>query len=96
MPWTNPALPVATAVPTDAAVTVNNSTTAILAANTARLSALIKNTGMQAVFLNQNASATTSGFPLNPGDAITIRHQLAVNGIVSSGTGTVYVIEEAR
>jgi hypothetical protein len=96
MPWTNPALSVATAVPTDAAVTVNATTTALLAANTGRLSALLKNTGTQTVYLNQGASATTAGFPLNPGDALTIRHQLSVNGIVSSGTGTVYVYEEAR
>jgi len=86
----------ATSVPTDGAVTVNATSTPILPANTGRLSALIKNTGSQTVYLNQGQAATTSGFPLNPGDALRISHQLAVNGIVASGTGTVYAIGEVR
>jgi len=86
----------ASTVPTDASVTVNATTTVVLAANPTRISALIVNTGSVIVYLKQNGAATTSHFPLNPGASLTIRHQLAVNGIVATGTGTVWVLEEAR
>lgn len=86
----------ASSVPTDGAVTVNATSTQLLPANTSRLSGFIKNTGTQTVFIKQGATATTSHLPLNPGDLFKVTHQAAVNGIVASGTGTVWAEEENR
>ena len=87
---------IASTVPTDGAITVNAASTPILPANANRLSALIVNTGTQTVFLFTGGAATTAKFPLAVGASVTYRNQLALTGIVAAGTGTVYVIEEAR
>lgn len=83
-------------VPTNAAVTVNATTTVLLAANANRTSALIKNTGAQTVFIAFGEAATTAKWPLGAGAAQKITNPLAVNGIVAAGTGSVAVLEEAR
>jgi len=84
------------AVPKNAAVTVAATSTPILIANADRTSALIKNTGAQTVYLAFGEAATTAKFPLAAGATLKITNTLAVNGIVASSTGTVFVIEEGR
>ena len=86
----------AATVPTDAVVAVANTSTTIVAENANRASVLIKNIDVQTVYLFTGGAATTAKFPLLPGEAITYRNQLAITGIVASGTANVYVIEEQR
>lgn len=92
----NPVGGTATLVPTNAAVTVNATTTAVLAANDDRVAAIIKNTGSQTVYLAFGENATTAKFPLGVGESLRVTNTLAVNGIVASSTGTVFVLEEGR
>lgn len=86
----------AATVPTDAVVSVANTSTPIVGANANRASVLIKNIDTQTVYLYTGGVATTAKFPLAVGDAITYRNQLAITGIVATGTANVYVIEEQR
>lgn len=89
----------ASTVPTNASVTVNATTTAVLAApsKSVNRTVLIKNTGAQTVFLAFGESASTAKFPLSAGETLRVTYSAgAINGIVSSGTGTVAVLVEQR
>ena len=82
----------------NAAVSVTNATTELLAAGSGAgsRSTVIKNTGSVTVYLAFGEAATTAKYPLTVGEVLETNFTGAVNGIVSSGTGTVHVLSEGR
>jgi hypothetical protein len=87
----------ATSTPKNASVSVTNASTELIAATTAsERKTLIINTGDRTVFLAFGEAATTSKFPLQVGQTLTKSSLDAINGITASGTGTVFVLAEAR
>jgi hypothetical protein len=64
-------------------VEVSNSSTAILAADSTRMSVTLVNRQLVSVYID-DATATTSGFRLDPGDSITLGTGAVINGITSS------------
>jgi len=75
-------------------VTVEDSTTEILAAEEDRTSFLLRNTGAVNVFVNFGSAATVNDLPLEPGDVLSCNDFTgAVNGIVVTGTGEIRLIE---
>lgn len=81
---------------TETSVTVGTSSTAIIAANSARKALWLFNNGTVDVFLDQGTATTAAGFPLKAGTGIAWTSQdpdvgLAVNGIVATGTADVRV-----
>jgi len=64
-------------------VEVSNSSTAIIAADSTRQSVTIVNRQTVAVFID-DATATTSGFRLDPGDGVTLSTGAVINGITAS------------
>lgn len=87
------------AVPVETVVTVTDASTALAAANADRASLLVRNDhATDTVWLSSNGPAVDgSGFPLPAGAAVVYTHALAVEGVVSTATGTasVAVIEES-
>ena len=84
--------------PSNAAVSVANTTTALLAAAGATIRkryTIIRNTGDRTVYIAWGENATTSKFPLGVGESFVTKSLLAINGITASGTGTVFVTAEA-
>ena len=84
--------------PSNVAVSVANTTTALLTAAGATIrkrSTIIRNTGDRTVYLAWGENATTSKFPLGVGESFVTKSLLAINGITASGTGTVFVTAEA-
>jgi len=47
------------------------------------------------VFLGGSGVTTSNGFPLEPGEAMSIESMAAIYGIVASGTATVAYFQEA-
>lgn len=81
----------------NAAVSVANTTTALITASAkASRTTLLRNTGDRTVYVGFGASATISMAPLNVGETLKTRFLGAINGITASGTGTVFVLAEAR
>ena len=75
-------------------VSIATSSTEILDAEDDRTSILIRNKGTVDVFINFGGTATVNDMPLEPGDSLSCDDYTgAVNGIVSSGTGDIRVIE---
>ena len=68
---------------TAAQVTVTNSSTQILAADSTRHSVIIVNNQTVAVYID-DATATTSAFRLDPGASITLFTGAVINGITSA------------
>ena len=64
-------------------VTVTNTTTSIIAADSTRQEVVIVNRQTVAIWIN-DGTATTSLFRLDPGDSITIRGSHVVEGITSA------------
>lgn len=82
--------------PVNAAVSVANTTTALLAAATeAERTTIIQNTGDRTVYVAFGENATTSKFPLQVGQTLKSSSLAAINGITASGTGAVFVLAEA-
>lgn len=73
---------------TVAQVTVSNSSTAIIAADSTRQSVTLVNRQTVAIWID-DATATTSGFRLDPGDSITLNCSSVVNGITSAAYSAV-------
>jgi hypothetical protein len=69
----------------------------VLAANTSRKVAVIRNVGTVAVYLGVSSGVTTSnGLPLEPGDTLVDEHSVDVWwGITASGTGDLRIYEVA-
>lgn len=77
-----------------AKVTIGTSSTEILDANHDRTAFIIRNTGSVDVYIRLGATATTNDMLLEPGDVIgNDDYTGAIEGIVSSGSGEVRVIE---
>ena len=77
-----------------AKVTVTSAGVTILAANSARVSFLIRNTGTVDIYVRLGATPTTDGFTLESGDAIAGDDYTGIiTGIVSSTSGEVRVVE---
>lgn len=75
-------------------VSISTTSTEILDAEDDRTSILIRNTGTVDVFVNFGGTATTDDMTLESGDVLFCDDYTgAVNGIVSSGTGEIRVIE---
>lgn len=84
----------ATAINGGATVSVGATSTTILAANTARVSYYIENTGSAAVYVYLGTPATTSKLTLSPGDFILGDDYTGIiTGIVAAGSENVYVVE---
>lgn len=86
------------ATPVNASVSVANTSTELIAAASgiAGRQTLIRNTGDRTVYVAFGENAATSKFPLNVGETLKTDSLLAINGITASGTGTVFVLAEAR
>lgn len=79
-----------------AAVTIAATATAIpTTALPGRISIYIKNTGSNTIYLGNSAVATTDGYPLSAGQAVSfdIGPNVTIYGIVASGTETTRIIE---
>jgi hypothetical protein len=88
------AVTVLTSTPTVTRATPGTASGPVLAANAARASAVLKNVGTVAVFVNFDAPATTVKFQLDPGDTLEVRgYTGSVTGITASGTGDIRCIE---
>ena len=84
----------ATAATPATKVTVTSAGVTILAANTNRVSFLIRNTGSVDVYVRLGATPTTNDLTLEPGDAIAGDDYTGIiTGIVASTSGEVRVIE---
>jgi hypothetical protein len=72
-----------------------NTAAQVLAANTARQSALFYNNGTQTIYLGKDNTVTTSnGMPLTAGASLEDRESIdAWYAIVASGTGDLRIIE---
>lgn len=93
---TNPGVQVGTI--TNTPITINATTTTILAASTSLLGCDIINTGSQTVFVKAGASATTADIPIVAGATYrfpVVPYNQAINGIVTSGTGTIIAVTGA-
>jgi hypothetical protein len=69
--------------PAGAQVTVTNTTTQILAADSTRKEAILVNRQTVAIYIGATA-ATTSMFRVDPGESVTIRTTARVDGITSA------------
>lgn len=75
-------------------VSIADSTTEILDAEDNRTSILLRNTGSVDVFINFGEDATTDDMLMESGDVLACDDYTgAIDGIVSSGTGEIRVIE---
>jgi len=75
-------------------VTVTSAGVTLLAANSARVSFLIRNTGSVDVYVRLGATPTTNDLTLEPGDIILgDDYSGIITGIVSSTSGEVRVME---
>ena len=92
---TRPASDQCPATATQSQVSVGTSSTSILAANSGRISFLVKNISTTEVYVYLGATATTSnGIKLKEGDVIYGDcYTGAITGITDSGTATVSAIE---
>jgi hypothetical protein len=68
---------------TDGQVTVTNSSTAIIAADSTRHSVIIVNRQTVAVYIG-DGTVTTADFRLDPGDSIALFTSAVVNGITAA------------
>lgn len=79
----------------NAAVSVGDTTTALIAAASAiteSRAVMIHNQDIaKTIYLAVGEDATTAKFPLGPGQRVTLKTRLAINGIVSSGTASAFV-----
>ena len=80
-------------------VTISNTSADIAAARDTRKRIIITNRQLVPIFVDPGATATTSDFRLEPGDAITLYSTLAIKAITSaaysaSGDAKVHYIEE--
>lgn len=85
--------------PTNAAVSVAATSTALIAAaddDVLSRTTLIRNTGDRTVYVAFGEAATTGKFPLGVGETLKSESLLAINAITASGTGTAFVLSEAR
>ena len=82
----------------NASVTVQTTTTALLAAGSGSgaRSTLLKNTGDRTVYVAFGVDAATTHYPLLVGETLRTEFTGAINGITASGTGTVFVLSEGR
>lgn len=64
-------------------VAISNTSAAIVAANNIRQSVIIVNRQTVAVWINDAAAATTTGFRLDPGDSIEMYTGAVINGITA-------------
>ena len=84
----------AAAINGGATVAVEATSTTILAANSARVSFYVENTGSAAIYVYLGTPATTSKLTLSPGDFICGDDYAGIiTGIVATGTNNVYVVE---
>lgn len=75
-------------------VTVTSAGVTLLAANSARVSFLIRNTGSVDIYVRLGSTPTTNDMTLEPGDAIAGDDCTGIiTGIVASTSGEVRVIE---
>lgn len=87
----------ARSTPKNVAVSVaNTSTELIAAATTGARTTLMRNTGDRTVYVAFGEAATTAKFPLGVGETLRSESLLAINAITASGTGTAFVLAEAR
>jgi len=87
---------VAGATLTAGQVSVANTATQIVAANTSRYSIVIRNNGTATVFLGPaNTVTTANGHTLGAGETITFSTSSAIYGIVATGTNAVSFMQEA-
>lgn len=97
---TGSAAPVTSIALASTAPTVTNSSTTILAANTARKSVLIQNNHATAiVYLNFATTATTADLQIGPGQSIYLSGIIpttAVRGIGSVASNTAVVVMEGQ
>lgn len=77
-------------------VSVANTATLIIAARTARMDALIVNSGTTDVFIGGSGVTTTTGTLLKgiPGAALAVNSKAAIYGVVASSTQTVSFLED--
>lgn len=85
-------LPSRTAAATN--VTVGNTSTPILAANTDRASAIVRVLSGSTIYISTGTPTTAASFPLSAGDVFQFSGSGALNGITASGTADVRVWEE--
>lgn len=79
------------------AVTVGTVASLVLAANTARASALIANNSGAIIYVgSDNLVTTANGFPLGAGQTMTITHDNAIYAISTSSGLNVRFIEESN
>lgn len=78
----------------NAAVSVANTATLILAANTNRNRAVIQNNSGQDVFIGASGVTTANGVKVLPNGALAVETGAAVYGIVAAATSDVRVFEE--
>jgi len=84
----------ATAINGGGTVAVGATSTTILAANSARVSYYVENTGTAAVYVYLGTPATTSKLTLSPGDFICGDDYTGIiTGITASGSVNVFVVE---
>ena len=75
-------------------VSVTTSATALpSSALTARKALAVRNVGALTVYIGGSGVATTSGFPLYPGESQAFDASLVLYGIVAAGTCEVRVLE---
>lgn len=87
------------ATPVNEAISVTGTSTALIAAadeTVRRRRTLLRNTGDRTVYLGFGAAATTAMFPLGVGESLPVDDLRAINGITTSGTGTVFVLSSER
>ena len=66
----------------------------ILAANSSRITLLIKNNGSNIVYIGATGLADTDGYPIEAGQSVLLYNQEAVYGICSSGlTSDIRILE---
>lgn len=78
-------------------VTVTDTATALESAVTSEgVSVLIRNRGSVAVYIGGSAVTTSTGYQLDPGEAITVEadevNPLGAYGIVASGTAVCHIL----
>lgn len=66
----------------------------VVAARDTRKSVLIRNRGTVIVYLGTGTVSSTTGFPLDAGEAMTIQTTAQVKAIAASSSATVAYIEE--
>ncbi len=87
----------ATTTPKNVAVSVANTTTELIAAATeSERTTLIKNTGDRTFYVAFGENAATTKFPVAVGETLKTDSTAAINAITASGTGTAFVLAEAK